>query len=231
MVKIRNTEDKILRVYTGTLRVLLIFTERYLAFYAVSYFWTVLCEKVRDVSRMTLQNKVIAGVIAFAEHLLESELRSDISQLVRYSGYSRRHLQRLFRNKTGMSVGDYIRRRRLTRAAMLVRLTGYPLHDIAISVGFDSRPSFNREFRKRFGCSPGIYRSRPGWDLSLLTPRAELDETFCGSCFPEQLLHRNIQHIQYWTNRLLKQCRAMKRLLSFFRFTVLPVTPFLRIRY
>ncbi len=39
---------------------------------------------------MTLQNKVIAGVIAFAEHLLESELRSDISQLVRYSGYSHR---------------------------------------------------------------------------------------------------------------------------------------------
>ncbi|WP_407906387.1 helix-turn-helix domain-containing protein [Escherichia coli] len=231
MAKIRNTEDKILRVYTGTLRVLFIFTERYLAFYGISYFRTVLYEKVRDVSRMTLQNKVIAGVIAFAEHLLESESRSDISQLVRYSGYSRRHLQRLFRNKTGMSVGDYIRRRRLTRAAMLVRLTGYPLHDIAISVGFDSQPSFNREFRKRFGCSPGIYRSRPGWDLSLLTPRAELDETFCGSCFPEQLLHRNIQHIQYWTNRLLKQCRAMKRLLSFFRFTVLPVTPFLRIRY
>lgn len=154
-----------------------VFTERYLAFYAVSYFWTVLCEKVRDVSRMTLQNKVIAGVIAFAEHLLESELRSDISQLVRYSGYSHRHLQRLFRNKTGMSVGDYLRHRRLTRAAILVRLTGYPLHDIAISVGFDSQPSFNREFRKRFGCSPGIYRSRPGWDLSLLTPRAELDET------------------------------------------------------
>ncbi|MDQ9243983.1 helix-turn-helix domain-containing protein [Escherichia marmotae] len=90
---------------------------------------------------MTLQNKVIAGVIAFAEHLLESELRSDISQLVRYSGYSHRHLQRLFRNKTGMSVGDYIRRRRLTRAAILVRQIGYPLHDIAISVGFDSRPS------------------------------------------------------------------------------------------
>ncbi len=70
MVKIRNTEDKILRIYTGTS-------------------W-VLYEKVRDVSRMTLQNKVIAGVIAFAEHLLESELRSDISQLVRYSGYSHR---------------------------------------------------------------------------------------------------------------------------------------------
>lgn len=126
---------------------------------------------------MTLQNKVIDGVIAFAESLLESESRTEISQLVRYSGYSHRHLQRLFRNKTGMSVGDYIRRRRLTRAAILVRLTGYSLHDIAISVGFDSQPSFNREFRKRFGCSPGIYRNSPGWDLSLLTPRAETDAT------------------------------------------------------
>lgn len=126
---------------------------------------------------MTLQNKVIADVIVFVEGLLETGLRSDIRQLVRYSGYSHRHLQRLFRNETGMSVGAYIRLRRLTRAAILVRLTVYPLHDIAISVGFDSQSSFNREFRKRFGCSPGIYRNRPDWDLSLLTPRAETDET------------------------------------------------------
>ncbi|HBA3590929.1 TPA: helix-turn-helix transcriptional regulator [Escherichia coli] len=48
---------------------------------------------------------------------------------------------------------------------------------MAISVGFDSQSSFNREFRKRFGCSPGIYRSRLGWDLSWLTPWAEQDET------------------------------------------------------
>ncbi|HBA3590928.1 TPA: helix-turn-helix domain-containing protein [Escherichia coli] len=58
------------------------------------------------------------------EHFLEREYRVDISQLVKYSGYSQRHLQRLFRNKTGMLMGDYIRRRRLTRAAILVRLTG-----------------------------------------------------------------------------------------------------------
>lgn len=122
---------------------------------------------------MTLQNKVIADVIAFVEHLLERDSRTNICQLVKYSGYSRRHLQRLFRNKTGMSVGYYIRCRRLTRAAILVRMTGYPLHDIAISVGFDSQQSFNREFKKRFGCSPGIYRNRQGWDLSLLTPGAE----------------------------------------------------------
>ncbi|WP_244576799.1 helix-turn-helix transcriptional regulator [Escherichia coli] len=177
MIKIRNIQDKILKIYTETAKILFIFTERYLAYYAIPYFRAVLYEKVRGISRMILQNRVIADVIAFAEHLLERESRADIGLLVKYSGYSHRHLQRLFRNKTGMSVGDYIRRRRLTRAAILVRLTGYSLHDIAISVGFDSQSSFNREFRKRFGCSPGVYRSRPGWDLSLLTPRAELDET------------------------------------------------------
>ncbi|EJY0871542.1 helix-turn-helix transcriptional regulator [Escherichia coli] len=173
MVKIRKVQYKILRIYAETAKILFIFTEKHLAYYAILYFRSVLYGKVWGIVRMTLQNRVIISVIAFAEHLLESESRSDISQLVRYSGYSRRHLQRLFRNKTGMSVGDYIRRRRLTRAAILVRLTGYPLHGIAISVGFNSQPSFNREFRKRFGCSPGVYLNRPGWDLSLLTPRVE----------------------------------------------------------
>lgn len=144
---------------------------------------------------MTLQNKVIADVIAFAERLLECELRSDISQLVRYSGYSHRHLQRLFRNKTGMSVGDYIRRRRLTRAAILVRLTGYPLRNIAISVGFDSQPSFNREFRKKFGCSPGIYRNSAGWDLSLLTPVVETNET---------------RTVQYSMEKCVREWRALR---------------------
>ncbi len=125
---------------------------------------------------MTLQNKVITDVIEFAERLLESGVRTDVSHLVKYSGYSHRHFQRLFRNKTGMSVGDYIRRRRLTRAALLVRLTGYSLHDIAVCMGFDSQSSFNRDFRKRFDCSPGIYRNSPDWGLSLLTPRSETDE-------------------------------------------------------
>ena len=156
--------------------ILFVFTERHLAHYAIRYLGLFYTKKLGVTDRMTLQNKVIADVIEFAEHLLENESRVDINQLARYSGYSHRHFQRLFRNKTGMSVGDYIHRRRLTRAAMLVRLTGCSLHDIAIDMGFDSQSSFNREFRKKFGCSPGMYRNHQAWDLSSLTSRAEIDK-------------------------------------------------------
>ncbi|WP_340544572.1 hypothetical protein [Escherichia coli] len=86
MVKIRNVQNKILRIYAEKTKILFTFKERYLAYYAILYFRTVLYEKVRGIARMTLQNRVITGVIAFAEHLLESESRTDISQLVRYSG-------------------------------------------------------------------------------------------------------------------------------------------------
>lgn len=51
-------------------------------------------------------------------------------------------------------LGEYIRKRRLCRAAILVRLTAKSMLDIALSLHFDSQQSFSREFKKLFGCSP-----------------------------------------------------------------------------
>lgn len=91
--------------------------------------------------------------------------RVDIDSIVRFSGYSSRHIQRIFRDITGMSLGEYIRRRRLTRAALLLRLTRQPIIGIALGLGFDSQSSFHREFRKLTGYSPRQYRNADNWSL------------------------------------------------------------------
>ncbi|MXE36491.1 AraC family transcriptional regulator, partial [Escherichia coli] len=43
---------------------------------------------------------------------------------------------------------------------------------IACSLGFDSQQTFNREFRKTAGVTPGQYRSQPEWRLLPLAGRA-----------------------------------------------------------
>ena len=67
-------------------------------------------------------------------------------------------------------LGEYIRKRRLCRAAILVRLTAKSMLDIALSLHFDSQQSFSREFKKLFGCSPREYRHRDYWDLANIFP-------------------------------------------------------------
>ncbi|MDD8641858.1 helix-turn-helix transcriptional regulator [Escherichia coli] len=75
-------------------------------------------------------------------------------------GYSHRHLQRLFLMYTGIPLGEYIRRRRLNRVALLLRLSQRSFHDIALSTGFDSQQSMNRDFKKNTGLTPKQYRYR-----------------------------------------------------------------------
>lgn len=102
-------------------------------------------------------------ILEYVDAEVESGRRIDIETLATYSGYSRRHLQRLFLAETGVGLGEYIRRRRLSRAALLLRFSCRRYQDIALSVGFDSQQSFNREFKRVTGMTPGEYRDKPEW--------------------------------------------------------------------
>ncbi|EAT6372283.1 helix-turn-helix transcriptional regulator, partial [Salmonella enterica] len=92
--------------------------------------------------------------------------------LVNYSGYGRRYLQLLFKKHIEMPLWTYIRYRRITRAAYLIRLTPSTIIDIAIRLHFDSQQTFTREFKKVVGCTPLVYRKNLLWDfVPLLSPR------------------------------------------------------------
>ena len=104
---------------------------------------------------------------------IEENVSSGISidDIARYSGYSRRYIHEIFKEYINMSPGQYIRHRRLSRAALRLRLTSQSATDIAHQLAFDSQQSFSREFKKLFGVSPREYRNRESWDLhNLKTP-------------------------------------------------------------
>lgn len=108
---------------------------------------------------------IIDKILEFIDERIESCHRIDIDMLTKYSGYSRRHLQRLFLIKTGVNIGEYIRKRRLNRAALLIRFSLRSFKNIALSLGFNCQQAFNREFKELTGFTPGEYRSYPEWIL------------------------------------------------------------------
>ncbi|MEX8987182.1 helix-turn-helix domain-containing protein, partial [Salmonella enterica] len=80
-----------------------------------------------------------------------------------------------FKEKCGVSIGKYIRQRKLSRSATLLKLTSQSVTDIAFRMGFDSVQSYSREFKKTFGVNPNNYRKADFWDLRNLRPPYWLD--------------------------------------------------------
>ena len=68
------------------------------------------------------------------------------------------HLQRLFKQKTGLHVSDLIGEHRLLKAARLLASSDLPIKEIAHAAGYEHHSSFVRAFRRRFAQSPKNYR-------------------------------------------------------------------------
>ncbi len=67
-------------------------------------------------------------------------------------------LQKIFSIITGMSVGDYIRSRRLSLAGRELHDKGIKVIDAALKYGYDTPESFNKAFTRFHGVSPSAAR-------------------------------------------------------------------------
>lgn len=74
-------------------------------------------------------------------------------------GLSRRQATRLFRQFTGMSIGDYRNLQRIETARRLLAETTLPVGEIAWRTGFDSGSALARAMRRTLDLSPGSVRA------------------------------------------------------------------------
>ena len=104
-----------------------------------------------------MNNKLLNDMIKYIEdHLTEKIEYKNLARIVGVSEYS---LQRIFGFITGISLSDYIKKRRLSKAYEDIRNTNDKVLDIALKYQYNSAPSFNRAFKKEFGISPTLCRT------------------------------------------------------------------------
>ena len=83
-----------------------------------------------------------------------------LTDLACLSGRHPTHLARAFREATGVSIGEYRRRRRLVELALSLRCTRKSLADLAQAHGYADQAHMTREFHRVAGCAPGAWRRR-----------------------------------------------------------------------
>ncbi|MBL1223858.1 AraC family transcriptional regulator [Enterococcus sp. BWR-S5] len=91
-------------------------------------------------------------LVLFIENNLEEEISYD--ELGKRMGYSTYHLQRLFLMVAGVSLSEYIRCRRLSKAAQELISQNSKITDLAYNYGYSSPTSFNRAFKAFHGVTP-----------------------------------------------------------------------------
>jgi AraC family transcriptional regulator len=99
----------------------------------------------------------VNAVIDHIEHHLDHDLT--VRSLADVAGFSAFHFHRIFSAVTGETLGQFIARIRVERAATL--LLAHPsasITEIAVSSGFSNPSAFSRTFRQTYGMTPTQWR-------------------------------------------------------------------------
>ncbi len=99
---------------------------------------------------MELLEKLNAALTYIEDNLEDGISYERAAQLACSSVY---HFQRMFSYVSGIPLSEYIRRRRMTKAALDLQQGGKVL-DIALRYGYESPTAFNRAFQSVHGVTP-----------------------------------------------------------------------------
>ena len=89
------------------------------------------------------------------EHLLDE---IDYAKLGEIAGCSAYHYQRMFTYMAGVSLSEYVRRRRMSLAAVDLQ-SGEKIIDVALKYGYQSPTAFNRAFQTIHGIAPSMIKN------------------------------------------------------------------------
>jgi AraC family transcriptional regulator len=115
---------------------------------------------------MDLLSQLNAAMHYVERHIEDDMALSDVSSATAYSPY---HFGRLFYYIADMPLSEYIRKRKLSLAAMKLQACDCKVVDLAVLYGYDNADSFTRAFAKQHGVTPSLAR-RSGVNLTIFPP-------------------------------------------------------------
>jgi AraC family transcriptional regulator len=131
-------------------------------FFADSAVLTLLAELIREAGQTIKLAKGGLSPLQLrrAKDFVEASIDQDIGlvDVAEEVGLSAYHFARAFKQTTGLSPVQYLVKRRIAHAQMLLQLTDSPLVDIALACGFGSQSSFTTAFNREVGLTPARWR-------------------------------------------------------------------------
>lgn len=101
--------------------------------------------------------KSFNDTIDYLETVLDDEI--DEKKVTQLSGYSYSMFSRLFSILTETTLSEYLRSRRLTEAAVILRNKDEKIIDVAFKFGYESSDSFGTAFKNFHGFTPSEVRN------------------------------------------------------------------------
>lgn len=113
-----------------------------------------ICRFQKEVVRYSKNLMLIQGEIDKNYAQIES-----IQQLADQHYISLGHLSRTFKEFTGYSPAEYLQNTRMYHSVRLLTCSDMSIKEICRTVGYRDINNFTRQFKKRFGVSPGQFRN------------------------------------------------------------------------
>ncbi|MFD0694632.1 GyrI-like domain-containing protein [Paenibacillus sp. GCM10027628] len=101
--------------------------------------------------------KKMNGALAYIEENLTGDI--DFKEVARLAFCSEYHFKRMFSFLAGVTLSEYIRRRRLTLAAFELNDSRSRIIDVAVKYGYSSADAFTRAFHSLHGVTPSEARN------------------------------------------------------------------------
>lgn len=97
----------------------------------------------------------INRVLSYIDLHLQESL--SVRKIAEYAGYSEYHFLRIFKQYMGMTVMEYVNKRRLLKASEDI-IDGARILDAAVKYGWQSHSGFTKAFKREFGLSPSLLK-------------------------------------------------------------------------
>ena len=96
------------------------------------------------------------AAVSYIESHLDDEI--DYEEVARITHFTNHHFKRMFSFIAGITLADYVRRRRLTLAAFDLKEKEMRVIDVAMKYGYHSPDSFSRAFHALHGVNPSAVK-------------------------------------------------------------------------
>ncbi|WP_373229333.1 response regulator [Cohnella sp.] len=111
-----------------------------------------------QLKKLRKNHKLIEGIEEYVNKHLDRNLT--LRDVANYFSFSPNYLGHLFKEEKDENFSDFVIRKRLEKASELLEDPKLKIYEVADRVGYKSLTYFSRQFREKFGATPGDYRKK-----------------------------------------------------------------------